>query len=80
MSVLHQRIMAQGAGAPVHPYGTGATPMQMPLAIVTHGEDELAIYGTMVPLYTTDGAVIPAHAASYFNDPRPAPVVPAGRP
>ena len=38
MSVLHKRIVAQGTSGPeyVHPAATGATPMTMPLAVVTY--------------------------------------------
>ena len=80
MSVLHRRIMTQGRTAAAHPFGTGATPMVMPLAVVTYSPDERVLYGTLHPLYTADGAVVPAHSESYFSDPAPAPVVPAGKP
>lgn len=80
MSVLHRRIMLQGRAPGGRPYGTGSTPMVMPLAVVYHGEDESALYGTLHPLYTADGAVIPAHTEAYVTAPQPAPVVPAGRP
>jgi hypothetical protein len=74
--------MAHGNGAPAaaaHPWGTAATPMVMPLALVTY-DGEQALYGTMTPLVTADGAVIPARSAGYVHAPVPAPVVPAGKP
>ena len=80
MSVLHRRIVTQGRQPAQRPYATGSTPMVMPLAVVTHGEDENALYGTLAPLYTADGAVVPAHTQAYLHNPSPAPVVPAGRP
>jgi hypothetical protein len=83
MSVLRDRIIAHGGegGAQVahHPYGTSATPMTMPLAHVTYGDDEMALYGTLHPLITADGAVIPAYSHAQAASPVPAPVVPAGR-
>jgi hypothetical protein len=84
VSVLRNRIVNQaglGAGQPAgHPVGTEATPMEMPLAHVTYGDDEVALYGTLHPLVTADGAVIPAYSHAYSVNPVPAPVVPAGRP
>lgn len=84
MSVLRSRIVnhaGEGAGSPTsHPYGTAATPMTMPLAHVDYGSDETALYGTLHPLVTADGAVIPAHSQAYIHRPHPAPVAPAGRP
>jgi len=71
MSVLRDRIIAQpGAGGPDHhPVGTGATPMSMPMAEITYtGAD--ALYGTLHPLVTADGAVVPARpqiASPYTN-------------
>ena len=81
MSILHSRIMAQaGTEAPVHPWGTQATPMVMPLAAIQYSPDEQALYGTLHPLYSADGAVIAALPHSYIAGPEPAPAVPAGRP
>jgi hypothetical protein len=81
MSVLHDRIMAQGtAAAPARPWGTAATPLAMPLAVVTYGADGQALYGTITPLYASDGAVIAGQSHSSIAAPAPAPVVPAGRP
>jgi len=61
MSVLRDRIVAQpGAGGPDHhPVGTGATPMTMPMAEITY-TGAAALYGTLHPLVTADGAIIPA--------------------
>ena len=61
MSVLRDRIVAQpAAGGPgQHPVGTGATPMTMPMAEVAY-TGATALYGTLHPLVTADGAVIPA--------------------
>jgi hypothetical protein len=81
MSVLHSRIMTQGnANHPARPWGTAQTPQVMPLALVTYGADEHALYGTLTPLVTADGAVIPAQSGYQVASPVPAPVVPAGRP
>jgi hypothetical protein len=84
VSVLRDRIVGRGAtdndDAAAHPYGTAATPMTMPLAHVQYGADEVALYGTLHPLVTADGAVIPAHSQAYIHQPWPAPVAPAGRP
>jgi len=83
MSVLRNRIIAHagegGAQVAAHPWGTSATPMVMPLAAVTYGSDEVALYGTLHPLVTADGAVIPAYSQAQVHAPYPAPVVPAGR-
>jgi len=83
MSVLRNRIVAH-AGVGVqpgpHPYGSTATPMMMPMALVTYGSDEVALYGTLHPLVTADGAVIPAVSRAHAEAPYPAPVVPAGMP
>ena len=83
MSVLRNRIAAHagtGHGDSLHPVGTEATPMVMPMAHVQYGDDEVALYGTLHPLVTADGAVIPAHSQAYVHRPHPAPVAPAGRP
>jgi hypothetical protein len=84
MSVLRNRIVHHagvGRGDPAgHPAVTTDTPMTMPMMHVSYGDDEVALYGTLHPLITADGAVIPAHSGSYTARPVPAPVVPAGRP
>lgn len=83
MSVLRNRIVGHagvGLGQPAgHPAGTAATPMVMPMAHVQYDGD-MALYGTLHPLVTADGATIPAYGQSYLARPVPAPVVPAGRP
>ena len=84
MSVLHRRIMAhdagQSPGASTHPYGTTATPMTMPLAIVHYGTDEQAVYGTVQPLVTADGAVIAGMSHRHATAPHVGLTVPAGHP
>lgn len=83
MSVLRNRIIAQagqGTGMRLDVGNLPATPHLMPLAIVTYGSDETALYGTLHPLVTADGATIPAHSEAYVHRPFPAPVAPAGRP
>ena len=75
MSILHDRIISQGgAGPEYHPWGTPDTPMVAPMAAVTYDGDQV-LYGTLHPLVTADGAVVPASA----NVTYPA-VIPAGRP
>ena len=50
-----------------HPAGTAATPMDMPLAVVEYnGQD--ALYQTLHPLYTADGAVVPGRPFTYPHD------------
>jgi hypothetical protein len=84
MSVLHSRIMAHGAGdspgAVLHPYGTGATPMTMPLMTVDYSPDLQAVYGTAHPLVAADGAVIAARSHRAAQAPHIGATVPAGRP
>ena len=75
MSVFHDRIISQGGGGPdYHPYGTGDTVLSWPAFQVTYAQDG-ALYGTVHPLVTADGAVVPAYADVSYPD-----VVPAGRP
>lgn len=80
MSVLRDRIVAYGAidqsPAAFHPAATSATPMVMPMAEIVYSGDT-ALYGTLHPLVTADGAVIPARPAGGH---RLAPVIPAGQP
>lgn len=84
MSVLRSRIVNHaglGQGSPgAHPYGTSATPMTMPLAHVEYGSDEVALYGTLHPIFTADEGAVAAHSQAYVHRPYPAPVAPAGRP
>lgn len=83
MSVLRNRIVAQagiGSGQRLAVGALPTTPMIMPLAHVQYGSDEVALYGTLHPLVTADGAVIPAHSEAYVHRPVAAPVVAASRP
>ena len=76
MSVLHSRITGEQymATPEHHPYGTEATPMAMPASHHTYRDNQV-LYGTVQPLVTADGAVVPAYAdVSYPATP------PAGRP
>jgi hypothetical protein len=79
MSRLRDRIMSQGTlEADDHPAVTPETPMDMPIAEVRY-LGETALYGTLHPLVTADGAVVAArspaaHAQAYAD------VVPAQRP
>ncbi len=61
-----------------HPVGTGATPMVMPMSEITYDGD-LATYGTLHPLVTADGAVIPSRSPATMAGPRGT-VYPAGQP
>jgi hypothetical protein len=58
VSVLKRRIHSGNRMAAGHPFGTGATPMEMPLAAV-HYDGYQALYQTLHPLITADGAVVP---------------------
>lgn len=77
MSTLHRRIVTGNDMGDYHPHGTGATPMVMPLAHITYERDRL-LYGTMHPLVTADGAVIPAHSHAQMHG-HHAETIPAGR-
>ncbi len=83
MSVLRDRIVAYGAidqsPAAFHPAGTPDTPMVMPMSEITYSGDT-ALYGTLHPLVTADGATIPARPVVQGTWAQPAPVAPAGRP
>jgi hypothetical protein len=64
VSILHARITSQGrqaAASGYHPYGTAATPMTMPLALVKISTGGMT-YDTVQPLWTADGAAVPATA------------------
>ena len=83
MSVLRNRIVNQagvGSGQELLAGVTSQTPMVMPMMHVQYGADEVALYGTLHPLVTADGAVVPAHSEAYIHRPEPAPVVAAGSP
>lgn len=76
MSRWHDRIASQqyNATPDYHPVGTGATPMLVPSFLVRYAGNDV-LYGTLHPLVTADGAVVPASG----DVPYPS-VVPAGRP
>lgn len=84
MSVLRNRIMrhdaGQGPAAATHPWGTEATPMEMPMMTVAYGGDWQAVYGTAQPLVTADGAVITGQSDRAVSAPHVGLVMPAGRP
>jgi hypothetical protein len=65
MSALGRRLRAGNGMAAGHPYGTEATPMVMPLAVVTYDREQ-ALYQTLHPLITADGAVVPGAAQFYW--------------
>lgn len=81
MSILRDRIATQAREMPAysgHPPGTSATPMQMPMSERAY-DGNMALYGTLHPLITADGAVVAtrSHAAT---EQVYAEVYPAGRP
>lgn len=80
MSVLHSRILSQplAGGGEYHPAGTPGTPMEMPMAEHVY-DGYTALYGTLHPMVTADGAVVPARP-SPFPQPYVPGVAPAGRP
>lgn len=66
MSVLASRLRTGGSMAPtVHPYGTGATPMVMPLARVEYNSVNGTLsYQDMEPLNTGDVNAAPLAATA----------------
>jgi hypothetical protein len=76
VSILHTRITREDyLGTPdYHPWGTAGTTMVMPMSMVTYAADTV-LYGTVHPLVTADGAVVPASADVTYPD-----IVAAGRP
>lgn len=74
MSILRDRIRSQGAILGHHPYGTGATPMMMPLAQIRYEAESGIYYEALQPIITADGAVIPAASGAGH-----AAVMPAGQ-
>lgn len=74
MSILSDRIHREDfAATPAyHPAGTAGTPMAAPMAEIAYTGDTV-LYGTLHPLVTADGAVVPASA-----DVRYPSAVPAG--
>jgi hypothetical protein len=83
VSVLRDRIIRHDAGQQpgpaYHPHGTAATPMYMPHLSVDYANEQ-AVYGTVHPLVTADGAVIAARSPHAITSPHVALTVPAGRP
>lgn len=72
MSTLGRRMRRGPVMASGHPWGTAATPMVMPLAVITY-DREAALYQTAHPLITADGAVVPgAHEFYWPHDVRAA--------
>ena len=67
MSVLRRRVHSGNQMAGGHPFGTEATPMEMPLAVV-HYNGFQALYQTLHPLVTADGAVVPGRAFHWPGD------------
>ena len=76
MTAMRDRLMQPGQTAAYHPWGTGDTPMVMPLAVVTFHQDG-ATYQDLCPLYTGDvnAAPLPATAPGSWGQ-----VHAAGRP
>jgi hypothetical protein len=79
VSKFRNRIAATGSNmtsamGTYHPYGTAATPMVMPLQLVTVSMGGVTVQD-MHPLYTEDGAIIPATAPGSWGQLRA-----AGRP
>jgi len=83
VSVLRDRIIRHDGGMQdgpqYHPHGTAATPQYMPLMTVDYANEQ-AVYGTVHPLVTADGAVIAARSSHAVAAPHVALTVPAGRP
>lgn len=80
MSILHRRIMTQHYLKPMgslHPHGTGATPMTMPLAQVSYSAGGAGVsYEDMHVIWAADnGAPYAAAAQAPWGQ-----VVPAGHP
>lgn len=78
MSVWHSRIvdeayMDQPSYHPSVHDAAPVTPMTMPVAVVSYVANEV-LYGSVQPLVTADGAVVPAYADVTYPSP-----VPAGR-
>lgn len=75
MSVLHHRIINEHymTEPAYHPIGTKETPMATHAHAITYQGDTV-LYGTLHPLVTADGAVVPASADVAYPQP-----VPAGR-
>jgi hypothetical protein len=63
VSILHKRITGQDylTTPDMHPFGTAGTPMVMPMTFHAYTGDTI-LYGTVQPLVTADGAVVPGMA------------------
>lgn len=61
MSVLRDRLTTGNSVTTSKPYGTGQTPMEMPLARVEYSQG-LAFYDDLVPLWTGDVNAAPMAA------------------
>jgi hypothetical protein len=72
--IAAQPMQAQAAMGTYHPYGTGATPMTMPLALVTVTPDGVT-QQDMAPMWAPDGETIAATAPGSWGQLRM-----AGRP
>jgi hypothetical protein len=65
-STMRGRFSTPQDQADYHPYGTGATHMTMPLArVIITGEG--MTYETLQPIFTADGAAVPATAAGSWG-------------
>lgn len=80
MSVFHSRIIDETyMDTPEYQHPAlhdvaPDTPMTMPLAVVSYAANQV-LYGTLHPLVTADGAVVPASAMVTYPQ-----TVPAGQP
>jgi hypothetical protein len=76
MSILRNRIVGQSnlQAGPVHPHGTAATPMVMPLAAVTY-DGHTVSYQDLHPLWASDGSPYAGVVPGSWGK-----VVPTGRP
>ncbi len=74
MSAMQARLATPTQQAEYHPYGTGQTPMTMPLSRVMITQQGMT-YETLQPIFTTDGAAVPATAAGSWGQ-----LYAAGRP
>lgn len=76
MSILAARIHGENylSQPAYHPVGTAETQHIMPASHVSYSNGQV-LYGSLHPLVTADGAVVPAVAEVTYPS-----VVPAGRP
>jgi hypothetical protein len=71
---MRSRFSTPQDQAEYHPYGTGSTPMTMPLARVMINPGGMT-YETLQPIFTADGAAVPATASGSWGQ-----LYAAGRP